>query len=92
MNYRLNTNGDGKVRYMMRKPGGVPVGSDTSAASASWLLNEGKPYRSDEMPGYPVAVEVRGAVYFFDGVWEKPGLFDDAPRSRRRRVKDSVCE
>lgn len=101
MNFRLDIS-NGKVKYIMKQKGGN-VGSDTSVDSANWMLKEGKPRRSDEFPGYPIAVTTQnGEEYFFAGEWEaEQSIFTDAqndaeqseaPRPRKRRIKDIVLE
>ena len=85
MEYKLKSEG-GQVKYYMESVADrqtVRVGSDTKLDSAEWMLNEGKPYRSDEIEGYPIAVKMNGSVYFFKGEWAEP-------KRRKRRVKDSV--
>lgn len=101
MNYKLNAQ-NGKVKYIAKQKGGN-VGSDTSLDSAEWMLKEGKPHRSNEFPGYPIAVTVNGNEYHFAGAWEaEQSIFTEASqngaereelsRPRRRRTKDIVLE
>lgn len=87
MEIRLNVNKDGKVRYYARTKGQV-VGSDTREDTARWILGQGTPSRSEEFPGYPIAVEVNGTEYFFEGEW----IGEEPKPRRKRRPKDIVCE
>ena len=101
MNFKLNVTG-GKVRYLNRTNGAV-VGSDTPIESAMWLLKRGKPEKSDEFPGFPIAVKVQNSEYFFSGEWLMGGAEDvlteepEKPEQsasttpRKRRTKDKVC-
>lgn len=79
---------DGRVRYFMGDAKNV-TGSDTRIDSAEWMLKEGKPYRSNQIEGYPIAVECNGSTYFFEGSWDEPSIFDE-PKPRKRRKKDEV--
>lgn len=67
MRIKLNEVG-GKVKYFNRYRGNV-VGSDTNTDTAWWLLGRGKPEKSDEFPGYPIAVKVGENEYFLAGEW-----------------------
>lgn len=78
----------GKVKYYARTNNQVVVGSDTREDTARWMLGQGTPSRSGEFPGYPVAVEVNGTEYFFEGEW----IGDEPKPRRKRRAKDIVCE
>lgn len=95
MNFKLNEK-NGKVKYLNRMNGTV-VGTDTTLDSATWLLAHGKPEKSSEFEGYPIAVKMNGNEYFFDGEWlmggEKDVLGDEPQKpQKRRRAKDVVCE
>lgn len=101
MNFTLNTNG-GVVRYIVKQQKQV-VGSSTKAGTAIWMIGQGSPYKSDEFPGYPIAVkEPHGDEYFFAGRWNEDGgeepdpevepKTEPKPGSRKRRMKDIVCE
>lgn len=102
MNFKLNETA-GKVKYLNRMNGTV-VGSDTAVDSALWMLREGKPEKSDEFPGYPIAVKMNGNEYFFSGEWLMGGAKDvltneskepeqsKAAAPKKRRTKDVVCE
>lgn len=87
MEIRLNVNKDGKVRYYARTKKQT-VGSDTKEYTARWILSQRMPSRSEEFPGYPIAVEVNGTEYFFAGEW----IGDEPKPRRKRRAKDIVCE
>lgn len=98
MNYKLNVQ-NGKVGYYNRKNGAV-VGSTTTVDSAMWLLRQGKPEKSAEIEGYPIAVKVNGSEYFFSGEWLMGGAEDvlteepqnEPEKPKKRRVKDAVLE
>ena len=102
MNFKLNVTGS-KVHYLNRTNGAV-VGSDMTVDSSMLLLKQGKPEKSDEFPGYPIAVKVQNSEYFFSGEWlmggEKDVLTEEpekpeqstAAAPRKRRTKDKVCE
>ena len=100
MNIKLNEK-NGKVKYLNRMNGTV-VGSDTALDSANWLLAHGKPEKSNEFEGYPIAVKMNGNEYFFSGEWLMGGaenvLGDDEPKKepekphKKRRIKDVVLE
>ena len=102
MNIKLNEK-NGKVKYLNRMNGTV-VGSDTTLDSATWLLAHGKPEKSNEFEGYPIAVKMNGNEYFFDGEWLMGGAEDvltnepkepeqsKAAAPKKRRTKDVVCE
>ena len=79
-NYNLEVSNSGRVKYIMEQKSG-PVGSDTTASSAAWILNEGRPYKSDRYDGYPIGVEVKGNKYFFAGKWNEP-----KKRTTRKKV------
>lgn len=94
MNIKLNIV-NGKVRYIARTKAQV-VGSDTREDTAWWMLRQAKPQKSDEFPGYPIAVKVNGTEYFFSGEWLMGGaedvLAEDAPKPKKRRTKDVMSE
>ena len=80
MEYKLSVN-NGLVNYLM-KQNGEPVGCKTKQDSAEWMLEQNKPFRSTEYPGYPIAVKTEnGDEYFFEVTWDRP----------KRRKKDVVC-
>ena len=85
MKYKLNEVG-GMVRYVYRHRTRCADHIDnkrTAMEAAEWLLDNGKPYKSDEYPGYPIAVSMNGTDYFFEGAWAEP---------KRRRVKEvALC-
>lgn len=84
MDYKLRPN-NGKIRYITKQIS-ANVETETQLSSAEWMLNEGKPFRSDEFEGFPVGVEINGTKYFFAGEWPV------APKKRKtRRKKDAVC-
>lgn len=58
---------NGKVKYLARVKGEV-VGSDTREDTARWMIEQDKPYKSDEFRGFPIAVKVGGTEYFFEGI------------------------
>ncbi len=74
MNIKLNIV-NGRVKYLNRLNGTV-VGSDTSADSAWWIVENGKVEKSDEFEGYPIAVKLNGNEYFFSGEWLMGGAKD----------------
>lgn len=86
MNFKLNEK-NGKVKYLNRMNGTV-VGSDTTLDSATWLLTHGKPEKSGEFEGYPIAVKMNGNEYFFSGEWLMGGakdvLGEDAPQNAQK--------
>lgn len=82
MGYQLIIAKNGKVNYLMKQKDG-PVGSATPLSTAEWMLEQNKPFRSTEYPGFPVAVKTEnGDEYFFEGTWDAP---------KRKRKKDAVC-
>ena len=85
MKYKLNEVG-GMVRYIYRasyKTANMCLEKATCLEAAEWLLDNGTPRRSEEYPGYPIAVSMGGADYFFAGAWTEP---------KRRRVKEvALC-
>lgn len=86
MKYKLNEVG-GMVRYLYRtnyhKTMNVLIEKETAMEAAEWLLDNGKPYKSDTYAGYPIAVSMNGTDYFFEGAWNEP---------KRRRVKEvALC-
>lgn len=69
--YKLNVV-DGMVTYIYQehyKHGCFEVVSRTSTEAADWLLDNGKPYKSNEYPGYPIAVNMNNNEYYFAGTW-----------------------
>jgi hypothetical protein len=100
MNFKLNEK-NGKVKYLNRMNGTV-VGSDTTLDSATWLLTHGKPEKSSEFEGYPIAVKMNGNEYFFSGEWmmggakdvlgEDKGIEQPERPQKKRRTKDVVLE
>lgn len=91
MKYKLSTQ-NGKVRYIAKMKN-QNVGSDTSIGTALWLLEQNKPFQSDEFPGYPVAVTTpHGDQYFFAGEWVQSDKPQKKPSARKRRIKDIVLE
>lgn len=93
MNYELRVH-DGKVAYIARQKG-EDVGSDARLDTMMWILQQGKPERSDEIPGYPIRVEVRGVAYYVAGEWLMGGgtdiLSEDQPEKtqKKRRAKEA---
>ena len=86
MNFKLNSNNDGKVRYYLRQKNGQTVGSDTKLESAYWILKQGQPEKSEEFKGFPISVKTKdGDEYFFSGEWlmggEKDVLGDEPEQS-----------
>jgi hypothetical protein len=74
MNIKLNEK-NGKVKYLNRMNGTV-VGSDTTLDFATRLLANGKPEKSSEFDGYPIAVKMNDNEYFFSGEWLMGGAED----------------
>ena len=89
MNYKLKETA-GKVKYLNRYHGNV-VGTDTSANNAMWILNQYKPEKSDEFPGYPIAIKAQNSEYFFAGEWLMGGsenvLTDETQKPQKRRER-----
>lgn len=104
MNFKLNQNDDGKVPYMTKQKTGT-IGSSAKIDSVYWIIDhaKGKPFKSEEFPGFPVAVTMEtGEEYYFSGEWlmgasedalgdEKPAEQPEKPQ-KKRRIKDAVCE
>ncbi len=84
MEYKLRSI-NGRIRYITKQDN-ANVEAETSLNSAEWMLNEGKPFRSDEFEGFPIGVEVNKSLYFFAGEWPV-----EPKKRRKRRIKDAVC-
>lgn len=65
--YTLNAT-NGHVRYALKQKSGTITG-ETTLDAAKWMLDENKPFRTIEMDGYAIGVDVNGARFFFDGEW-----------------------
>ena len=86
MRFKLNEV-EGKVKYIAKQRWGN-VGSDTSIDTANWMLKHGPVTKSDEFPGYPIAVMVGGTEYHFAGEWPLGGdkdILGDEPKKRKRK-------
>lgn len=93
MNYKL-TSQNGRINYIMLQQTG-PVGSETRLDSAEWMLAQNKPRKSKKFDGYPIAVKVNGADYFFPGEWVEEQNVENVKPDRnksKKRMKDVVCE
>lgn len=100
MNFKLNEQ-NGKVKYILKMKSGN-VGSDTTADNIYWLLKNGTTQKSEEIPGYPISITVRGDEYLIAGEWlmggEKDILGDEAAQKaqnapqKKRKTKDAEEE
>lgn len=92
MNYKLIEK-DGKVGYLT-KTGKSYVLCYTPVETAMWMLHNGNVENNPlpDKPEYPIRVEINGDEYYFAGTWNEPSIFEDAPKPRKRRMKDIVLE
>ena len=105
LNWVLKRNEEGKVHYLMKQKS-CNVTGWTPAESALFVLREGKPRVSNEFPEFPLTSD--GEYFFAaeyeqeelgspdsivigaDGLPIPAG--DGAPKRRKKRIKDAVCE